>query len=85
MSFENEYIVKNTVESEVIDSTKNTTKKREKKAVKETKSTKNESPQSIAKFRNRWDSKKATVIFVIVLSFCFWVDILNYSLTIVWL
>ncbi len=84
MSFENEYIVKNTVESEVIDSTKNTTKKREKKAVKETKSTKNESPKSIAKFRNRWDSKKATVIFgaiTIILSFYIALGCVSYLAT----
>ena len=85
MSFENEYTTKNTNESEVIDST-TTTKKKNKERKKNNQRTEVADSKGtiFSTFRNRWDSKKATVIFgalIIFISFYITLGCVSYLFT----
>lgn len=85
MSFENEYKTKKDVESEVIDTTQDTNKrKKEKKPTREKQTNTVESSSAVSKFINRWDTKRATVItgvLLIIISAYLFIGCISYIFT----
>lgn len=85
MSFENEYITSIEKESEVIDSTTDNKKRKpNKKNDKQKIATPDSNSGILSSFRNRWDSKKSTVIigaFIIFASFYTALGCVSYLFT----